>query len=220
MCRKFTLIELLIVIAIIGILASMLLPALANAREKVKIAVEVSNRKQLMVATTLYADDNSSLLPDRDDTFQDLHTVNHGGRDNNIRLLEAYCGSKDYDVREKMLFCDSTLNKVRNQQTAVPNYSYDNAKVQYNNPGAGIVLIPDFTIKTLEIGEPDNAVWNCMSLVKNNVDYFGHDTPIIESGFQKGASTAFLDGAAQWMRKETFEPFYMSNNNTFFIPLK
>lgn len=51
--KKFTLIELLIVIAIIGILASLLLPSLKKAREKTIIAVCYSNQKQ--IATSNFA---------------------------------------------------------------------------------------------------------------------------------------------------------------------
>ncbi|MCM8532082.1 MAG: type II secretion system GspH family protein [Lentisphaeraceae bacterium] len=51
---KFTLIELLIVVAIIGILASLLLPSLSKARKSAMIAVSVSNMKQLGVAQALY----------------------------------------------------------------------------------------------------------------------------------------------------------------------
>lgn len=56
--KRFTLLELLIVVAIIGILLSLLLPSLGRAREAAQFAVCKSNNKQLMTAFTIYSKNN------------------------------------------------------------------------------------------------------------------------------------------------------------------
>lgn len=61
--KDFTLVELLIVIAIIAILASLLLPALSKAREKATGVQCVNNLKALSTAMQNYAGDNNDMIP-------------------------------------------------------------------------------------------------------------------------------------------------------------
>ena len=60
--EKFTLLELLVVVAIIGLLASMLLPALAKVKAKAKGIECINNQKQVGVSILSYMNDNDGFF--------------------------------------------------------------------------------------------------------------------------------------------------------------
>lgn len=57
--RSFTLVEMLVVIAIIGILASLLAPSLMNALHSAKQTMCQNNQKQILTSNQMYVEDNN-----------------------------------------------------------------------------------------------------------------------------------------------------------------
>jgi len=63
----FTLLELLVVIAVVALLAALLLPAMARAKQKARQVACLSNLRQIGLGFTLYAAENRDRFPDRRD---------------------------------------------------------------------------------------------------------------------------------------------------------
>jgi prepilin-type N-terminal cleavage/methylation domain-containing protein/prepilin-type processing-associated H-X9-DG protein len=70
--RAFTLVELLTVVAVIGVLAGLLVPVVGAVRNKARSAECLSNLRQVGAASQLYTHEHKGLLPsighDRDET--------------------------------------------------------------------------------------------------------------------------------------------------------
>jgi prepilin-type N-terminal cleavage/methylation domain-containing protein len=62
-CPRFTLVELLVVVAIIAVLASLLMPALTRARTAARSRLCMNNLKQTGLAFAMYLDDHADHLP-------------------------------------------------------------------------------------------------------------------------------------------------------------
>lgn len=59
----FSLLELLVVVAVIGVLTGLLLPGLSKSRQLARRTQCIKNLRQIALATRNYADDNSDTLP-------------------------------------------------------------------------------------------------------------------------------------------------------------
>src|SRR5258708_16348784 len=73
--RGFTLIEMLVVIAIIESLAAMLLPALTKSKLKAQGVFCMNNNHNLCLAWKMYADDNRDVLPYASDNPNDPNAL-------------------------------------------------------------------------------------------------------------------------------------------------
>lgn len=111
--RAFTLIELLTVIAIIGILAAILIPVVGAVRERVRSAHCQSNLRQLHTATMLYAQDNNELFP-QDGT--DLGTW--------TQRIGVYMDIPDLQISggSEMFQCPSRIDDTTNWQSWQSHY--------------------------------------------------------------------------------------------------
>jgi prepilin-type N-terminal cleavage/methylation domain-containing protein len=125
----FTLIELLMVVAIIGILAGLLLPALNQAKEKAKRTACVSNLNQINLATRLYAYDNGESLP----VLPNPNPYPNGVGAYYKQLVKGYLGlTGPASPVEKVLVCPADRTIYTQASHAFTSYTFNGYEVGPN----------------------------------------------------------------------------------------
>lgn len=128
--RAFTLVELLVVIAVIGILAGLLLPALSTAKGNARKTTCANNLKQIDTAIRLYADDCSDSLP----VLPDPNPFPNGVGAYYKQLIKGYLGlTGPASPTEKVFICPSDQVISTQIGHAYTSYTFNGYEV---GPGA------------------------------------------------------------------------------------
>jgi len=203
--KGFTLIELLVVIAIIAVLAAMLLPALAQAKQKAQTTRCKSNLRQLGLGYTMYADDHDGRYPISGNVIP-WNQIDPGtGSPSWMQQLIAFASTTNvYRCPSNKTWAFSYFNGARAAYVLAGRAAPINTRlIRYP---AALVISGDTgwdTPATVEDADKDDYSQNCVGGPENGIQWMEwrvHD---------RGQNLLFPDGHVAWYRK------YNTNEMTF-----
>jgi prepilin-type N-terminal cleavage/methylation domain-containing protein/prepilin-type processing-associated H-X9-DG protein len=197
----FTLIELIVVIAIIATLAAILFPVFAQARAKARATVALSNARQFGTALTMYAQDYDEGLP----------LTNHAGAMASwIETVQPYVKAR---LLNRLMDDKSTNWETypsepgkRRSSYAINAYAASPATLAaFDTPATCIYLAEYRENKAGDHLHP--MCWEPYGCVYNAHTIINSDTEVEKKRFFGGSHYVFVDGHAKWhLFLQTYNP--------------
>lgn len=234
--QKFTLIELLIVIAIIAILSSMLLPALNKARDKAKAIKCLSNQKQTGMGFLQYAADNHDIVfLFRSSSDDDSNQFNYRALLSDCRAYDKpqwpWASQKYYNWKTDI--CPNTISKDAILEYDGVNSVYGAPYPDHKDYGikddwrisTGTVKPKSFFINLKRVGGDIKYAWGLTDSQRNAVTHANNGYHMVfptSSGVQTfstrhsgNVNMWFFDGhAAALQPRKIFEIYNFHSNKT------
>lgn len=195
--KAFTLIELLVVVSIISILAAILFPVFARARENARRSSCMSNEKQIGLGLLQYTQDYDDRLP-----------IYHADKDVWTNHVQPY-------IKSWQLFrCPSSPTAKRNIASKTPGHFYQTNYALNGYSGCGLYTstgrmlssydTPSVTWMLVELGHPTYYYSDGYGFAYSTLCGTGTSTPDGYSNFMEphleGQNIAYLDGHVKWRK--------------------
>lgn len=186
--RGFTLVELLVVMAIIALLGALLLPSLSRARESARRTSCTSNLRQVNLAIHLYADDFAESLP----VLPEPNPFPNGVGAYYKQLVKGYLGlTGPASPGEKVFICPSDPTFHTRIEHAFTSYTF-------NGYETGSGALPRIT------GQPLSGIKNpAKAVLTGEVPAFfgGSWHPLVQGDYPEAKTVlSFVDGHVGFVR--------------------
>ncbi|MBC2602219.1 prepilin-type N-terminal cleavage/methylation domain-containing protein [Puniceicoccus vermicola] len=195
----FTLIELLCVIAVIGILAAIIVPAVGHIRQKGNSSKCQSNLRQLQAANSLYASDHGYFIPSITNTLSSGGKIDRVNWYENPEVLE-YMGD------QPPLKCPTNLNNKEFKPGGMSGFSYGlnitDVPGGWSEPGKRTARVVEVANPSTTMAFADAVDWQIlMYAARSSKDdqYVAHAISYRHNGM---ANIAFFDGSVVSMSKD------------------
>jgi prepilin-type N-terminal cleavage/methylation domain-containing protein len=204
----FTIVELLVVMAVISLLMSILIPALGRARDHAKLALCKTHLRCIGSGALMYADENQGLLP-LDDMLGPGYTGSQGVWVENPH--EKLTQALDKYVQDpKAFYCPSETN---------PTYSYSRGNFEKGTIGYFYFSVKNNPIDNGELSrflrwEQEGVIqyprqltnlMDTTTWVISDMWFSGQPTP--HRWFKKGVNYATLDGSVHMVYRSPRKEF-------------
>ena len=204
--RGFTVVELLIVIAIVGVLAALLMPAVGRARESARRTACLSNLRQVHQSFLLFAEENDGRVPiGYRAGRKQFNSMVYSGTSKRFCLFGALYRSGQMP-RPEVFFCPSNEDPQNSFNTKTNPWPPGPEDQSETNGWAGYGCRPASELPDIELKArvpktmPRLAELHSKAIFADLIAMPAR----VDRRHRDGVNVLYGDGAAQWVARDAF----------------